>query len=482
MSWELQLGVTDKPRNSTKQVYPAGSYQCLMKDQTSVVEPVVWIKTTRNLSNYNYAFIPAFHRYYYVVNWIPVNAEIWEAHLQVDVLCTYREIIMSTYAFVRYAESDYDTMISDSRLPMTDVVHAEEEAPQKLAFWDAGGSFRLSVASATSLGNNGMADVYALSVSQMKSLAQKLGDRSFVKEVQEYFANPLGMVLSCVWVPMATSGISTPIQLGDFDTGVSGQAVAVSSLKRDTKMFTIELPHKAVLPDGSETYADYRNVEPYAQYTLTLPGVGIIEIPMASMIKDGSEAPHLNVHAYCSEVTGDITYRVNSLATDLAVVKGTLGVQVPIFNANYNVAGALNSFLGAAGSIGSAVMGVATGHAGMAIGGTIGAFSSIVSGVTKMNQSQYTVAGSLGGKENASALPGEIVVTKRWYDTSDTPSSVKKTIGGALFKNKKLGDLTGYVSCEGFHPQVPCTLWEYNQLQALVSYSGREGFGGIIIE
>ena len=57
-----------KRSNSTK--LPSGGTEiaCVLKDDCSVISPVLEIKTA-TLPDYNYAYIPDFGRYYYVNDW-----------------------------------------------------------------------------------------------------------------------------------------------------------------------------------------------------------------------------------------------------------------------------------------------------------------------------------------------------------------------------------------------------------------------------
>lgn len=74
-----------------------------LRDESSVIEPVFKVETDLDLSRYNYAEIPAFHRYYYVTDMIVLRTGLWELHLAVDVLMSFRSDI---YAL--------DVILSDS--------------------------------------------------------------------------------------------------------------------------------------------------------------------------------------------------------------------------------------------------------------------------------------------------------------------------------------------------------------------------------
>lgn len=470
----------DKLRNSTKTKEGGASRECLLKKDTGVVRPIIEIKG-ENMSMFNYAFIPDFHRYYYIVEWTSLNAHMWQAQLEVDVLATYREHILASYAFVQYAESDYDTMIPDSRLPVSDRFTGVSYS-YPFGAYDAGGSFVLSIASSTSSGNRGMAQVVSMSKADMRALAAKLGDRSFIKEVSESFAQPLDMVLSAIWLPVAPSSVGgSPIRLGDFDTGVSGGIVG--DTRHGEEIITFDWPHKAILPDGSETFADYRNVEPYSEYSIRLPGVGLVQLPSSSLIGDGSRPCRITVWYDIDYVTGDVAYKLVRAGdtTEFLICSGQLGHPVPIFNSNYNVSGALTSLISGGASIAATVGGIVTGNPLMAIGGFGGAMTSAINGTLKANQSQYTIAGRLGSQA-ANSINNAIEVLVRSYETSDTVSNAAPVIGAPCFKRKKLGDLSGYVKCSGVRIECNATAEEFRMLSDYLEASANYQYGGIIIE
>ena len=82
-----------KEHNSTKQ--PASgagaSFACLVKEPCDILAPVIELDTP-DPASYNYAYIPAWGRYYFITG-IRFNAGLWELTARVDVLATYRAAI-----------------------------------------------------------------------------------------------------------------------------------------------------------------------------------------------------------------------------------------------------------------------------------------------------------------------------------------------------------------------------------------------------
>ena len=94
-----------------------------LKQATSVINPVITIEI-ENPSQYNYCHIPQFHRYYFINDMINVKNNIWEIHMHVDVLESFKTKIKANKAIVEKSEqtassneyfNDGSTFYHDSR-------------------------------------------------------------------------------------------------------------------------------------------------------------------------------------------------------------------------------------------------------------------------------------------------------------------------------------------------------------------------------
>lgn len=86
---------------------------CVLKDNTSVENPVILVRNTSNISSYNYMYIPDFHRYYYIEEIFSVQNGLWELHGHVDVLQTYGNAIKQLQATCRRQENLYNVYLDD---------------------------------------------------------------------------------------------------------------------------------------------------------------------------------------------------------------------------------------------------------------------------------------------------------------------------------------------------------------------------------
>lgn len=86
---------------------------CVLKDNTSVENPVILVRNTANISSYNYMYIPDFHRYYYIEEIVSVQNGLWELHGHVDVLQTYGNAIKGLTATCKRQENLFNMYLDD---------------------------------------------------------------------------------------------------------------------------------------------------------------------------------------------------------------------------------------------------------------------------------------------------------------------------------------------------------------------------------
>ena len=96
-----------------KTLSSGGSYQCALKDNTSIIKPVIIIKTSDPVYTYNYMYISDFDRYYFIDDIISLNNNMWEVHAHVDVLETYKTQILSNSAVIKRQQNKFNTYLND---------------------------------------------------------------------------------------------------------------------------------------------------------------------------------------------------------------------------------------------------------------------------------------------------------------------------------------------------------------------------------
>lgn len=115
---EVKFFVFTKKYNSTLRptLSDGVSYECVLKSSSSVIAPTLELNygLLVNPSQYNYCYIEAYGRYYWVQEWT-FTQSYWIASLSVDVLATWRPYIGSEDMYVFRSSAEYDGKISDNK-------------------------------------------------------------------------------------------------------------------------------------------------------------------------------------------------------------------------------------------------------------------------------------------------------------------------------------------------------------------------------
>lgn len=94
-----------------------------LREACSVVDPVIAIEGLSDLT-VNYAYISEFNRYYYINN-IVCNGPLFELHMHVDVLMSYRSGIRSNTAVVSRQQNEYNLYLQDGVFKTEAIPHYE---------------------------------------------------------------------------------------------------------------------------------------------------------------------------------------------------------------------------------------------------------------------------------------------------------------------------------------------------------------------
>ena len=110
----IQLMNNSSPIEKIGKILSAGStYSCVLKDDTSVLDPVIILQTSDNIFSFNYMYISDFGRYYYIKDIKSVNNNRWEITAHVDVLETYATAIKANSAVIKRQEKKFNLYLND---------------------------------------------------------------------------------------------------------------------------------------------------------------------------------------------------------------------------------------------------------------------------------------------------------------------------------------------------------------------------------
>ena len=93
-----------------------GTLSGVLREECSIIAPSITFKQT-TVPTFNYVYIAAFGRYYYVTGITSVSKDIWRMSLSCDVLMTWKENIRAFTAIIARQENSFNPLLIDSELP-----------------------------------------------------------------------------------------------------------------------------------------------------------------------------------------------------------------------------------------------------------------------------------------------------------------------------------------------------------------------------
>lgn len=127
--FQIQLGTNLSSMNVVdKEFSIINTVNGTLRAPSSIIDPVITCICDNNnawRARCNYAYIPEFNRYYYVTNIVAVDGvldtqssfpephQLWEFHMHVDVLMSFKDQIRAQSAVVARQEEKYNLMLDD---------------------------------------------------------------------------------------------------------------------------------------------------------------------------------------------------------------------------------------------------------------------------------------------------------------------------------------------------------------------------------
>ena len=396
MSFSVQLYTLSKRDNSTKQPTGTGTqYNCVLKDGCGILNPSIKldIGLTSDPSNYNYAYISAFGRYYFIEEWYFEDA-LWIASMRVDVLATYKTNIGSSSLYILRASGANNGNIIDTLYPAKtgcsfDTTSVSNPWWSNIA-WIGG--------VVSQAGNMGSLAFYGMSTTAIVDMCTNLLDASTLitqangfdladasQALQLSLVDPMQYIKSCMALPVSMSDISNigsmaRVYAFNWDTGANGYKILQAPYVDKTFSFSIK-KH----PDTSSR-GNYVNSAPYTNISLTIPPFGVIDIDTSVTCN----ASTLTAQVKIDPITGKGILTVQCNGIVLNRVEAQIGVPISLSSVTRDYVGTAS---GLAGAIGGAVAGGALGGVGGAI---IGATSGVGNAINSLMPRASTV-GTTGG-------------------------------------------------------------------------------------
>ena len=423
-----------KKDNSTARPESGGfSISGILNENTSIISPSLSIKFGVDITGYTYAYLPDFKRFYKVVSW-GYALGLWRCDLYVDVLASFKPEIAAMNNYILRSASESNGNIIDGLYPTTPqtgiletsaksifgvddfIVHYVGKDGLKAALISNSGMVTLCQSLWNTWNNiDGMNDAFAAIADPFQ----------YVNAIQKNYG-PLGF-----WDSKTTANIV----LGTVDTGVSGHDV--TGMEGEATI-TLSVPKH---PQSGER--PYLKASPYSVYSARLPGIGWIEVPSDALY---------NASAVSVKYVGETSS--GNLRADICVGNSVIASGTGKITTNWGIAGATSS-TGISGIPGK----MANGSAAL-LGGIMGEFTDFIgagSGIVDAVGSATATVQQNGGMSGCVGMKEPLILQLK-YQVAVTDNV--EDHGRPLMAFRNIGELTGFVQCEGAHFDGVCTRTE----------------------
>jgi len=426
---------------------------------------------------YNYCYVAAWDRYYFINDWT-ADHNLWIAHCSVDVLATYKDVILASTQFVSYSSVSGSAWLADTRVPvLKDVTVGQASAA--LPIFISTGIYILSC-----IGKTGSC-LYALDLGNLKRLiasisdggdefAQQAEDRA--RNIMQGGANPLSAedlvgfatlatqndllgnaygnapscLRSCIYVPFSSSpfaaGPGEAINLGNFVTQVTGVPVNATPA---TGSVSVGIPWH--FSDWRRGYCE--------QVYLYLPLVGMVGVSSDNLTH--AESITVNYSYTCTD--GVVAYQIVSGGEIIGSYGGSCAINYPL---------GVNQQASAGQVMQSVIQGitqtVSAGITGNVVGAAAGAVGTAYSAISTALSSHPSCVGGIGGGAG-SGLSRAVTCYTVAHSTVIEPAAMAATMGVPTMQPLQLSSCSGYCQCANAHVSAEASLEELSQISALLN-------------
>lgn len=457
MAFTVKLWQFSKPVNSTENppVSPAPvSYDCTANDNMSVVAPVIKIREpiTTDMSLYNYAEIPAFHRFYWITD-IVFDRGLWFISMRVDPLASWKSQIGSLSPYILRSAYSYDGTILDTFYPAKSkytVKNQSATSPWEYGTY-ASGCYSVGIVS-----EGGLTDFWIMSRLELsKLLKYMLSDQFAVDMVTELallsypeakaICDPLQYIASVTWLPIPLpTTISSTIHVGYSLITVDCAHANPSDPATYTLSFTIPT-HNQALSRGT-----YMNGPPYSTYSLYVPPFGRIDLDGSVVMGAGT----VYAYIYLDKCQGNGTLEIRASNTLLCRVNAKIGMPVQLSQVIASGYGLLSG-VGAAAEVAGSALSLNFGGAASALAS--GIKDAITGQIPKVN-----TVGSVGSCDSLVGTPKLQMVCAEVVDDDITSR------GRPLCKIGQVSNYPGFLLCADVEVNIGCTEAEHQMIKSFM--------------
>ena len=484
-AFSKRINSTKKPSQNDEMGQLSFFADCVLKDSTSVIAPQITLIFPQGLlspSSYNYAYIPAFHRYYFVTDITFVQNRVVYT-LACDVLASYWETLKESTQYVLRSASAGDTSIVDNIYPVTSTISHGYALTTGWSFDSLTTGYYVLGIINKATDTVGCVSYYVMTSAQFAGLRSALmTDYAYMgisaaeisQELARAIINPFQYIVSCKWFPEKppTSGAESTISVSGWDfTG--GSASKLDSSAVIIKQFTVDVPSHPQINRGR--WLDFR---PYSNFYFYFPPFGVIPIDASKLT--ANRKLDIFVRIDCISGIGHLQITCQGTGAPL-IYSADCNIGVDIQLAQQSVAKSILSDV--QNAVGSVVQGAMTGGkvgavmgassallssstaqgaiTGLAQGIATGDFSNIGSAALAAN-ADLSVKGQNGGIADYRAVPA------LYYQFARIVDADNEDLGTPCCKKFKLSVLSGFTTI--MRPDIDTVLATQPEIAALMQY------------
>lgn len=424
-------------------------HSCCLKEGCSILHPVMSFDLPFTDANYwptkyNYAYVTAFNRYYFISDWTYAGG-LWWASMDVDAMGSWRTFINSSEQYVLRVDNPVqaDAAIPDGVYPATFDITVTRETK---SVYDTSslfaGTYVIGITNGSSDGTGGItylcADrgVIESFFQYMFNTTDWIGGATITDvstDLLKCLVNPSQYVRSLMWFPFSTNKIASGgyqnVGAGWWKTNINMQSINPNGVR-----VAVEFKRPKHVQSASDS--SYLNFTPFTSMEIFVPPFGKFNLPPEKFPVGESVRANVDVDL----ITGDGTLLVSPQHGewgDGVVVKAQIGVPIAVTTMVSDILGAANAVTNAmvngTNSIASAVIGT--------VGGVMDA--------AKLLSPDVTVVGG-NGNTMVYSRPALLVTRAKKIVQQST------NLGYPLCKTKTLSTLSGYTLVGNPHIDFPC--------------------------
>lgn len=493
MAFNVVFHTFSKKERSTAVPSGAGrTVSCTANEPMDLLAPVIsldWSGVTGDPVAYNYCYIAAFSRYYWITGW-KFDGGLWWASLRVDPLASWKSSIGTQSVYVYRSAYEFDTNLRDGLYPIESRRQTVDTPLPKP--WTIGGAnshgdsagsgwFVLGI-----VGKSGTT-YHAMTPAQLNNLLTYMFSNDYYEAVLGEFGateypeakvaiNPMQYITGIKFFPGScyASGswglqyidLTIGMDIGPVEVGMSSPQVSSYRLSTGTaptantiSTYNISLTDAIRHPQASAR-GGWLNFSPYTLIELFYPPFGLIQIDPADIANATNLIVRLSIDARTLIATLELEAYSNATNHRILLrAEACVGVDVPLSNIIQPGTSFMQLAGAALGSIGSAVTSFLGGNnasGGLSVaGGIMGAAQTAVYG-------QIPHLSMMGAAGNTAAMAGTPTLYITHYYVSADDNTDK---GRPLYAVRTISNVPGYIMADSDSVSISCTEEELGQIR-----------------